>query len=168
MNKAISIVRRANASTHRAGWLLLALLLCCVWSAAAMAQVGPQRDCELTLLPLSFGNYDPLETTVALDRTSIMDLTCRPNTRVQITFSAGSSGSFAQRTLRQGSSVLRYNIYAEAAHISILGDGTGGSTTWQGSVNNSGSSVILYGSIPPGQDPSVGLHSDSIMVTVTF
>lgn len=167
MTKAISIVRRANASTHRAGWLLLALLLCCVWSAAAMAQ-GASRDCTLTLAPLSFGNYDPLETTVPVDRATTMNVDCRRNTFVQIFYSTGSSGSFAQRTMRQGTSQLTYNIYFEPARVSILGDGTGGSFFLQGTVGRAGVDITLYGRIPPGQDPAVGLHSDSIMVTVTF
>ncbi|MDP1696529.1 MAG: spore coat U domain-containing protein [Xanthomonadaceae bacterium] len=167
MNKAISTERGAKASAHRAGWLLLALLLCGVWSAAAMAQ-GQSRDCTLTLAPLSFGNYDPLETTVPQDRATTMRVSCRNNTFVRIFYSTGSSGSFAQRTMRQGTSQLAYNFYFEPARVSILGDGTGGSFFLQGTVGQAGANITLYGRIPPGQDPSVGLHSDTIIVTMTF
>lgn len=165
MNKAISTERGAKASAHRSGWLLLALLLCGVWSGAVMAQV---RDCTLTLAPLSFGNYDPLETTVPVDRATTMRVSCRNNTFVQIFYSTGSSGNFAQRTMRQGTSQLAYNFYFEPARVSILGDGTGGSFFLQGTLGQAGANITLYGRIPPGQDPSVGLHSDTIIVTVTF
>src|SRR3546814_19443955 len=88
-----------------------------------MAQ-GASRDCTLTLAPLNFGNYDPLETTVPLDRATTMNVDCRRNTFGQIFYSTGSSGNFAQRTMRQGTSVLGYNFYFETARVSHLGDGT--------------------------------------------
>lgn len=161
----------SQASTTRsapaARLLFFLLLLSGLWSAAAQAQ-GPPRDCTLTLAPLSFGNYDPLETTVPQDRTTTMNVRCRNNTFVQIFYSTGSSGTFAQRTMRQGTSQLGYNFYFEPARVSILGDGTGGSFFLQGTVGRAGANITLYGRIPPGQDPSVGLHSDTIIVTVTF
>ncbi len=148
-------------------WLrLLALVvLAGVWSGAAMAQA---RDCTLTLNPLSFGNYDPLETTVPLDRTTTMNVRCNRNVFVQIFYSTGSSGNFATRTMRLGTSILNYNFYFEAARVSILGNGTGGSFFLQGTVGVFGATITLFGRIPPGQDPSVGPHADTIIVTVTF
>lgn len=160
--------RRIRHPASAAGyWLrLLALvLLAGVWSGAAMAQA---RDCTITLNPLSFGTYDPLETTVPLDRTTTMSARCNRNTTVSIFFSTGSSGSYAARTMRLGASALNYNFYFEAAHVSILGNGTGGSFFLQGTVGTAGVNVTLYGRIPPGQDPSVGPHADTIIVTMTF
>lgn len=160
----------SQASTTRnptAARLLFFLLLSGLWSAAALAQ-GASRDCTLTLAPLSFGNYDPLETTVPQDRATTMSVSCRRDTFVQIFYSTGASGAFAQRTMRQGTSLLGYNFYFEPARVSILGDGTGGSFFLQGTVGRAGANITLYGRIPPGQDPSVGLHSDTIIVTVTF
>lgn len=151
----------------RSGLLLLALLWCAFLPSTVMAQ-GASRDCTLTLAPLNFGNYDPLETTVPLDRATTMNVDCRRNTFVQIFYSTGSSGNFAQRTMRQGTSVLGYNFYFEPARVSILGDGTGGSFYLQGFVGRAGANITLYGRIPPGQDPSVGLHSDTIIVTMIF
>lgn len=146
-------------------WVALALLLSMAWSSAAMAQA---RDCTLTLNPLSFGNYDPLETTVPVDRTTSMNIRCNRNTFVQIFYSTGSSGNYAARSMRLGASTLGYNFYFEAAHVSILGDGTGGSFFLQGTVGRGGANITLYGRIPPGQDPLVGPHSDTIIVTTTF
>lgn len=167
MSKPTTVKPMPSAIAGRSGLLLLALALCAWWSGAAMAQ-GASRDCTLTLAPLSFGNYDPLETTVPLDRATTMNVDCRRTTFVQIFYSTGSSGNFAQRTMRQGTSVLGYNFYFEPARVSILGDGTGGSFFLQGFVGNAGANITLYGRIPPGQDPSVGLHSDTIIVTMIF
>lgn len=161
-----AIITRSAATARTLRLLCLALLLGGLYSAAAMAQA---RDCTLTLAPLSFGNYDPLETTVPFDSTTTMNVTCRRNTRVDISFSAGSSGTFAQRTMRQGTtSLLAYNLYQEAARVTILGDNTGGSVPLRLRVRRRGANITLYGRIPPGQDPSIGLHSDTIIVTMTF
>lgn len=146
-------------------WIVVALLLSGLCSGTAMAQA---RDCTLTLNPLSFGTYDPLETTVPLDRTTSMNVRCNRNTFVQIFYSTGSSGTYSARTMRQGVSSLAYNIFFEAAHVSILGDGTGGSFFLQGTVGTGGANITLFGRIPPGQDPSVGPHADTIIVTMTF
>lgn len=160
-----AIITRSAATARILRLLCLALLLGGLYSGAAMAQA---RDCTLTLAPLSFGNYDPLETTAPQDRTTTMSVRCRNFTFVRIFYSTGSSGTFAQRTMRQGASVLGYNFFFEPARVSILGDGTGGSFFLQGVVGPAGANVTLYGRIPPGQDPSIGLHSDTIIVTMTF
>lgn len=155
----------ASSARYWLRLLALAVAIAGVWSSAAMAQA---RDCTLTLNPLSFGNYDPLETTVPVDRTTTMSVRCNRNVFVQIFYSTGASGSYAARTMRLGASTLAYNFYFEAAHVSILGDGTGGSFFLQGTVGTGGANITLFGRIPPAQDPSVGPHSDTIIVTMTF
>lgn len=148
--------------------ILLALLsLFCALAFPGDAQ-AQARDCTISNTDMVFGNYDPLETTIPLDTTSTMSLRCNRNTFVQIFFSTGSSGTFSQRTLRQGTSLLGYNFYFEPARISILGDGTGGSFFLQGTVGRRTILLPLYGRVPPGQDPSIGLHSDAIIVTMIF
>src|SRR3546814_8327527 len=63
MSKTTTANPVSSALARRSGVLVLALLFCAWWSGAAMAQ-GASRDCTLTLAPLNFGNYDPLETTM--------------------------------------------------------------------------------------------------------
>lgn len=164
------IVRRRmrHPSSSAGFWLrLLALVvLAGVWSGAAMAQA---RDCTVTVNAMNFGNYDPLETAAAVVVTSTMSLRCtRNNIAAQITLSTGSSGTYASRTMRQGTSVLNYNIYGDAAFVFLWGNGTGGSFRRNATVGTVPVVLTMFGRIPPGQDPLVGPHTDTIIVTMTF
>jgi spore coat protein U-like protein len=170
MIKVTSIDKLSSALASRSGLLLLVLSLCTWWSGAVMAQGPPPLDCMVTVNDLNFGNYDPLETTVAVITTTTMILDCNSNnTRVQIALSTGSSGTFANRTMRQGASTLNYNIFGDANFTFLWGDGTSNSFIRNVTVDkNRNETVPMYGRIPPGQDPLVGLHSDTIIVTLTF
>jgi len=146
--------------------LALAVGLAALWSGAAMAQA---RDCTITVNAMNFGNYDPLETTVAVTTTSTMSLVCnRNNIAARVSLSTGSSGTFAARTMRFGASILSYNIFGNAAFTFLWGDGSGGSFRRNVTVGTTAVTLTMFGRIPPGQDPSVGPHSDTLIVTMTF
>ena len=97
-----------------------------------------------------------------------------------ITISPGSSGVYANRTLKFGSQALNYNIYVNAADTQIFGDGTGGTYDYTlcypgGNVScsvsgNSGTQYVepMYGLLPGGQDVSAGSYTDSIIATITY
>src|SRR3546814_19157624 len=101
MSKTTTANPVSSALARRSGVLVLALLFCAWWSGAAMAQ-GASRDCTLTLAPLNFGNYDPLETTVPLDRATTMNVDGRRHTFVQIFYSHGPPGSEERRVGKEG------------------------------------------------------------------
>lgn len=142
-------------------------LLAFLWAGAGSAQ-APQDDCSIALNALLFGNYDPLETLVPLDRTTSINVSCNRATDARIEFSTGQSGSYGARTMRLGASALRYNLYLDAAHSIILGDGSASSVPILGRFNNGSDTITLYARVPPGQDPAVGHHVDTIIVTMTF
>ena len=159
----------------------LRALLAALWAGACLpVQAG---DCTISLSPLAFALYDPIEQTAPLDSSGNVQVACNPTTfaeslfgvQVTIALGTGSSGSYAARTLRQPpSSVLPYNLYTTAARTTVWGNGTGGTGTVGGAVGGiiSGQpnprGFPVFGRIPPAQDPNVGLHSDTIIVTVTF
>lgn len=155
----------------------LAGLLACTSLAA---QAG---DCTITTTPINFGVYDPITTTAPLDSTGTVRVQCSATdwlevlvgVNVSIALSQGSSGSYAARTLRQPpASTLQYNLYTTAARTTVWGNGTGGTGTVGGAVGGvfsgqpSPRSFTIFGRVPAGQDPNIGLHSDTITVTVTF
>lgn len=131
--------------------------------AAAMPAAG--ATCGLSVLGVAFGNYD-FQTSQNLDGVGRITVTCDVSTSYTIALSPGFAGTFASRSMQNGPHQLTYNLYTDPAHISIWGDGTGGSTT----VSGSGASVdhTVYGSVPAGQNPYVGSYSDSVTVTLTF
>jgi len=155
----------------------LAALLAC---ASLAARAG---DCTVSATPINFGAYDPITITTPRESSGTVRVQCRATdfleglfgVNVDIALSPGSSGTYAARTLRQGAdSVLRYNLYTSAALTTVWGNGGGGTATVGGAVGGlfsgqpSPRSFTIYGRIPVAQDPRLGLHSDTITVTVAF
>ena len=88
-----------------------------------------------------------------------------------VDLSTGSSGTYAQRTLRNGPSVLEYNLYTDVARTQILGDGSGGSSRITRSFTallSVDQTITVYGRIRSGQNVPAGSYSDTIIVTVTY
>jgi len=152
---------------------LMALALLVAGSAQAL-------DCTFFTAGVAFGTYDG--TLVApTDSTGSVTLRCTHNgggalkTSYTIGLSAGSSGSFVQRQLRSGNSVLNYNLFSAATRTQVWGDGTRGSTLVAGALLvNPGNFVInesvhpIYGRIPAQQSADSGAYADQILVTLTF
>lgn len=152
------------------------LLLAC---AATTVQAG---DCTVSASPISFGTYDPITITGPVDSNGSVRVDCDATTigeflfgvNVAIALNQGSSGTYAARTLRQPpSSILQYNLYTTAARTTVWGNGSGGTQTVGGTVGGlfggpNPLTFAVFGRVPPGQDPNIGLHSDLITVTVVF
>jgi spore coat protein U-like protein len=127
---------------------------------------------------VAFGVYNPL-SALPTDSTGTVDATCTSTnfgtTNVNITssYSTGSSGTYSMRTLRSGGNVLGYNLYFDAAHTQIRGDGTGGSGMGGATMRlrrnqTQSTSSPIHGRIPAGQDVAPGAYSDLIVVTITY
>lgn len=130
---------------------------------------------------VAFGVYNPL-SALPTDATGTVEVTCTAtgwppgwqSVSLTSSYSTGSSGNYSTRTLRSGANVLAYNLYFDAAHTRIRGDGTGGSMTG-GPVTlrvrpgrPDSTSSPIYGRIPAGQDVAPGAYSDLIVVTITY
>lgn len=152
--------RTPRTSAHRALRALLAAAA--LGLAAAPAAAGAQACFFRSADALSFGAYDPF-AAAPLDSTSQLVAVCVSQQPVRVSLDRGQSATFAARELRLGGEVLRYNLYLDAARITIWGDGTGGTAVYTSTRNMLRATV--YGRIPPGQDPVVGTYRDTIRVT---
>jgi len=139
--------------------VLAASLLAVAGSASAactiFASVGP-----------AFGTYDVLAPT-PLDAAGSISYRCTPP-RPLVLLSTGSSGTFAARTLRNGGSTLRYNLYTDPARSQVWGDGSGGTGTARPNPGNVTRTIPIFGRIPARQDAAAGAHFDTIVVTFVF
>jgi spore coat protein U-like protein len=65
---------------------------------------------------------------------------------------------------------MSYNLYLDAGHAQIWGDGTGTSFVSGPTSPVDGAVVMvpIFASIPAHQDVGVGGYSDTIMVTLNF
>lgn len=162
----------------------------CGWIKAAIAGVGflaaslaPTQGqalcvgctCTTTATGMNFGAYNLLSPSNLQSSGSIRvqcTLVLAVAGSYTIELSPGSSGTYAQRTLRNGASSLGYNLFTDPAHASVWGNGSGGTST----VTNSyllGLLVVdqttpVYGLIPAGQNVPGGVYGDSVVVTVIY
>ena len=153
-------------------------LLACV-ALAAGGTVQAAATCTVSAVGPAFGVYNPLNPAPTLSNGTVT-VTCQyvsgGTTTVTLvsSYSAGSSGSFASRTMLSGPNRLNYNLYFDAAFTQIRGDGTGGSQTGGASLTvSSGSRTAtatgtLYGRMPASQNAVPGSYLDTITVTITY
>jgi len=156
--------------------LIVALFAC----APAVAQQGISCSSQMSPSTLAFGNYVPsfpggvsrLLGNVVVDCSNSRNTP--PNQiAIRVSISAGQSGTTGQRQMTMAGSTLPllYNLYMDAAYISVWPD----STTGRGEVLSlpPGKSAQLqlpvYGRIPAGQTTvRLGAYSDSLVLTVRY
>jgi spore coat protein U-like protein len=136
-------------------------------TAIALSTVGNAMaaTCSLNAQGVNFGGYDFLSDQ-NLDGVGYVTVTCDASSSYTIALNAGTAGSYAGRVMQSGSHKLRYNLYVDANHTVVWGDGSAGTETIGGSGTDT--NYPVYGSVPAGQNPIVGDYSDVITVTLTF
>jgi spore coat protein U-like protein len=88
---------------------------------------------------------------------------------VRIDLGPGAANGFAPRTLISGAVTMAYNLYLDAARLSVWGDGTAGTATY-GPVHpaEGSTSISIYGRLPAGQSQPAGAYGDTLTVTLQF
>jgi len=142
-------------------------------TVAALLTERPARaaSCSFdTVTGLSFGNYDVFAASPTLSAGNLA-YTCTGGATVTITLSIGSAPSFAPRwLLGPPGAHLQYNLFLDAGHATIWGDGTGVTGLYgpNAPADNATVMVPIFGSIPAGQDVPIGGYSDTITATINF
>jgi spore coat protein U-like protein len=128
-----------------------------------------EAACTVSTTSANFGTYDVFSAS-ANASTATITYRCNGDKNILITLSKGSSSTFTPRTLRNGTEVLQYNLYLDAAFSTIWGDGTSGTATYtlKNPPNNQDTILTAYGRIPAQQDVAVGSYADGLIVTINF
>lgn len=155
----------------RATVLALAILSA-GWSQGVLA-----LSCSVSAISTSFGVYSPLSPG-ALDGTGQVTVRCEQLlisilVSYTIQLSSGSSGSYAPRNMNGPGYQLAYNLYNDASHTQVWGDGSLGTGVVSdgyllGIIFPVVRSYNVYGRIPAGQNVAPGSYTDSIVVTVNY
>lgn len=143
-------------------------------------------SCDINVADnLNFGSYNPL-TSGAVTTTGQVGFHCSipiglGNTvTVQgIYLDTGLYGTSFARKMGSGSNRINYNIYVDASHTTIWGDGTNGTgvrpsppQTYSGTLfvlTNINQQYTMYGQVPGGQTTVVpGAYADTVTVTVVY
>jgi len=155
------------------------LLLGLALSVGMMPAAAASWTCSVSATGPNFGVYNPFAAPPdEANGTVIANCTLLSGNAATVTltdsFSTGSSGTYANRTLLSGANVLNYNLYYDAAYTEIRGDGTGGSQTGSATLNltkanpTQTASGTIYGKLNAGQNVAPGTYTDTIVVTITF
>lgn len=166
----------ANALLRSATRACVCWFVLCFTAGAAQAAV----TCTISATGPAFGIYNPLQATptyangsVTASCTKISGMSAETVNLVS-SYSTGSSGTYAMRTMLSGVNTLNYNLYFDAGYTQIRGNGTGGSQTGGASFTltrtnpTASTTSVIYGRVPASQDVAPGSYADTIMVTVTY
>jgi spore coat protein U-like protein len=126
--------------------------------------------CTVSSTGVAFSPYDVFATTANTGNGTITYNCGNKDKNVEIDLSAGSSGSFVNRTLTQGTNTLTYNLYTDAAFGTVWGDTSGGTGVYTKAnpPNALDVNVPVYGRIPAQQDAPAGAYTDTIVATINF
>jgi len=136
------------------------------------------RTCFLSQLnDVAFGNYFPMQPG-PLDVRGRLRVLCwgratpgQGNSYTIRMSGVVDPGMFGRR-MYAGTQQLEYNLFKDAAHTDIWGDGTFGKTPLVNNFNRNRFVVVgnhrVYGRIPPLLDPGSGVYNDVVDVTIEF
>ena len=146
--------------------IITTFILCLLYQNVLAAQ------CNITSTPMNFGAYDPM-SSVPLTATGSFNISCKPNKQIfniTLQLTSGNSGSYSQRNMTSGGGdQLFYNIYANAAQTSVLGDGSGGSVSLTQIVSRQAPwDLTFYGQIPALQNVTPGVYNDLLTATILW
>jgi spore coat protein U-like protein len=133
-----------------------------------MASGAEAASCQVSAAVVSF---NPL-TLIYVDSTGSITVNCTDVAGYSISLSAGN-GTFSQRSMVSGSHVLDYNLYRDAAHQQVWGDGRSGdnyAVTAANPVNGQNYVHTVYGRLPlaMSRGAHVGTYTDTIAIIVNY
>ncbi|CAN5417619.1 N/A [soil metagenome] len=151
-------------------------ILCVVALAASNAAHALGATCTVSSTATAFGYYDPVSPT-ANDTTGSVSVSCQAAVALavsyQISLSAGTYGTYAQRQLGASTQRLGYQLYTNTARSSIWGDGTAGTSVVSDGYLLSILGVVskdyqVYGRMPAQQNVAPGTYNDVITVLLSY
>ncbi len=145
--------------------IMLALVIGTLYASDAHAQA-----CTISATSVNFGTYNVFAGS---DVASTGTVTYRCNGsahNITVALTQGASATFNPRQMQKGAEALTYNLFRDASHSTIWGDGTSGTSVYQiaNPPNNTNVNLTVYGSVSAGQDVSAGTFSDTVTAVINF
>jgi spore coat protein U domain-containing protein, fimbrial subunit CupE1/2/3/6 len=144
-----------------------------VWmSAAGLILVGSPAVaavCTVGNGSLAFGSLLGFAPTTTLNGSGTFSVTCTVSAPYTIALEKGLGPNINSRLMKLsgGSATISYQLYQDAGHSTVFGDGTTGSA--KGGVGTGAAQLIdVFGQIASQNVAAVGVYSDSITVTAIF
>ena len=127
-----------------------------------------ENACTVDAEDMAFGAATDLSG--GLSSSADVTVDCTNQGGISVSFSAGSSGDAANRTMTgPGAATINYQLYDAATGGQVLGDGNNGTATFSGtSTGTSVDTFTVYGVVPAQGPKPVGNYSDAITATLTY
>jgi spore coat protein U-like protein len=144
-------------------WLPAAVLPLAV-ALATPALATPVCQASVTLV--DFGRVDYREGG---DITGQLTVICDGPTAFEVSASSGYGGYHGRTMVGPKETVLRYNLYVDAARQRVWGDGESGGTARIAGQSDGRKAVTytIYGRVPDRQSVRPGRYHDSVKVSVS-
>jgi spore coat protein U-like protein len=163
---ARGLIRRLSSLLAGIAGICAILVPSVAWSKVDTCTVAAQTH--------AFGAYDTINPTSTTSSLTVSCTTDNSPRVISYTVKLSSGpGSYATRQMTGAGDTLTYNLYTTAAHTTIWGDGTAGTSTVSGSVSipnnsNSASNIeTVYGLIGAPQNVTPSAYSTATPITVT-
>jgi spore coat protein U-like protein len=131
--------------------------------AGVSASVGP--SCTITTTPVAFGAY----TGTQIDSVGSVTAYCVNGTNWTIGLGPGTGqgATTYNRSMTAGPYRLSYSLYSDAARTKIWGNNAGIDTV-SGVGDGTPQIISVYGRVPAGNVPGVGIYADTVVASITF
>jgi len=152
----VALTGAAHAATKTDGFLVSATV---------------SKNCVISAPDLDLGTFDG---TNDLTASSDISVRCTNLTTYTVDLSTGSSGTYANRTLVNGSDTLTYNLYTTSGYTTVWGDNTGGSgrpAAGTGAGMATAQTLTVYGRLLASQNAGpvpANTYADNITATITY
>jgi spore coat protein U-like protein len=131
--------------------------------------------CNASTQSVSFGGYST-RSVAPTDGMGNIQVTCSGSMGQTVSYSvaigSGTAGSFFPRKMSGGASTLLYNLYTDATHLTVWGDGNAGTFPLTDMYTLAAPNMIrnytVYGRLFSGQNANVGVYTDNLTVTVSY
>ena len=133
-------------------------------------------NCSVSTTAMNFGSTSYIITT-NIDATATLTVQCSNTTPYSISLDNGQNANGSQRRMQLGatSKYVNYDLYTDPAHshawvsTASTTSCTGGASTCDfGTGAASNQNYTVYGQVPVQTAPSVGVFTDTVVVTVTY
>jgi spore coat protein U-like protein len=140
----------------------------CLVALMLLAPAAGHAVCSVSASGVAYGVYNPL-SGAPTNATGTVTVNCSQFFGAY-TVAINGSASRSNRWMRSGSGSLAYQLYVDAAHTTVWGDGAGGSVAVNSGTcfTNCSNTYTVHGRMPARQAVGPGTYGDTIVVTVTF
>jgi spore coat protein U-like protein len=136
-----------------------------------LVSITVQNSCTVAVNALTFTTATDL--TPAIDGATTGTVTCTGIAPVSISFDAGTGGGTLPGPRQMASTApvatIDYNLYRDAAHTEVLGDGSPGTVTIDLTSTGGADAFDVFGQTVAGQNPKPpSTYTSTITATVTY